>query len=170
MSMPAEVQLRPSYEHALRIIGRYLDAEPAYYVTVLEMDDGFTVRYSPTRQRSETRTAQFSWARLRDLKVFNAAGRGTGRRSRRNFGLWNDLPGGYQDFFRALGHTLDDKSASSVAIDSLPKGVAVSYVCPTRDRPLAPEKRYDVLNRDVMEDMIAEAQRRRAPNITQLRV
>ena len=163
MSIPAEVHARPSYEHALRIIGRYLDAEPAYYVTVVEVDDGFAVRYSPTRQRSETRSTQFSWERLRNLKIFNAAGRGTGKRTRRNFGLWHELPAGYQDFFRALGYVLDDKDATSVTIDSLPKGVAVSYVCANAERPLTPEKCYDIMNREAIEEMIVEAQRRRVP-------
>jgi len=41
------------YESALRVIGRHLDAEPSYNVSILEVDDGFTLRYQPTQHRFE---------------------------------------------------------------------------------------------------------------------
>ncbi|MGH2448578.1 MAG: hypothetical protein ACRDFS_08245 [Chloroflexota bacterium] len=157
------------YQHALRVIGRYLDSEPAYHVTVVEVDDGFTVRYSPTRHRAEQVTARFPWTRLRDLRVFNTAARGRGPRPGRYAGLRAEVPGGYQDFLRALGAMLDDSRAAGLSLDALPGGMAVSYLREQPDNPFQAEKYYSILDRSKMEDILSEGLARRITNVTPFR-
>src|SRR5436305_8578857 len=136
---------RLPYEPALRVIGRHLDAEPTYNMSVLEVSDGFTVRSHPSRFRSENRSVQFTWNRLRDLVVFHTAGRGCTRRRPRHSGIWANFPSGHEDFLRALGHILDHERAGSLSIDEVPEGVAVSYMRSSPDNELVLDKRYLIL-------------------------
>lgn len=149
------------YEPALRVIGRHLDAEPAYHISVLEVADGFAVRSHPSGHRSEGRTAHFSWDRLDDLVIYQTAGRGVRRRPPRHSGMWENFPNGHEDFFRALGHVLDAESASSLSVDEVAEGVAVSYMRPSRDDTLHLEKQHSVLRREDIEHLLHDAQQRR---------
>jgi hypothetical protein len=130
MMSEVEQQVRVSYEQALRVIGRFLDAEPTYHLSVVEVADGFTVRSQSSRFKSDGRTIQFTWDRLNDLLVYHTAGRGLNRRHHRHRGIWADFPNGHEDFFRALGFNLDNESAGSLTVDEVPEGVTVSYLRP----------------------------------------
>lgn len=149
------------YERALRVIGRHLDAEPAYHPSVLEGPDGFTVRSQPVRHRAPGRVAHFDWPRLDSLNIVNAAARLTGRKRRRYSGMWDALPSGHEDFFRALGFTLDQVQASDVSIDELPDGLSVSYVCPADSGGRLFEKRHVIYGVDDVDLMIQEGLGRR---------
>ncbi|GAC1403659.1 MAG: hypothetical protein NVSMB52_17590 [Chloroflexota bacterium] len=159
-----EEQVRLPYEHALRAIGRHLDAEPAYHVSVLEITDGFVVRSHPARHRTQGRTVEFDWAKLRYLTIFHTAGRHITSRRQRHRGIWENFPNGHEDFFRALGFILDQEKARSIAIEEVPEGVAVSYSRPHHAAEDSFEKFHAVHQRSQIETMVEQAVRRRGDN------
>ena len=128
------------YERALRAIGHHLDAEPAYNVSILEIDDGFTVRYQPTQADPAARTVHFGRSKLQDLTIFQTASRGAGRRGQRHEGMWGTFPDGHQEFFRALGFILDCEGARTLTLDELPEEVRISFVRPDPENPLCTQK------------------------------
>ncbi|HEX6506830.1 MAG TPA: hypothetical protein VF221_04285 [Chloroflexota bacterium] len=158
-----EQQTQVSYEQALRVIGRYLDAEPTYHLSVVEVADGFTVRSHASRFKSDGRTVQFTWDRLNDLLVYHTAGRGLSRRHHRHRGIWADFPNGHEDFFRALGFQLDSENASSLTVDEVPEGVTVSYMRP--DKSAAADAEFEtchtVMRKAEIQAMLETAQARR---------
>lgn len=159
--MTQEHTQRLQYEPALRVIGRHLDAEPTYHLSLLEVGDGFTVRSHPSRFRSDARTVQFTWERLNDLAVYHMAGRGCMRRRPRHSGIWANFPNGHEDFFRAMGFRLDAEQGTSLSVEEVPEGVAVSYMRPKEDDVLQMEKTHSVLAYSDIETMLDEARRRR---------
>jgi hypothetical protein len=156
-----EPQGRVGYEHALRVIGRHLDAEPVYHVTLLEVVDGFTVRSHASAHRSDGTSTHYSWDRLRDLVIYQTAGRGVKRRRSRHSGMWANYPNGHEDFFRALGHELDADHASSLAVDEVPDGIAVSYMRPMETDSVQYQKVHRMMQRDDVEALLRAAQARR---------
>ncbi|GAC1322080.1 MAG: hypothetical protein NVS2B16_13390 [Chloroflexota bacterium] len=150
-----------TYEEALRVIGRQLDAEPAYHVSILEVNDGFTVRYQPALQMSDERTMHYSWDRLNDLVVFNSAGRGLTRKRGRYQGMWAQFPNGHQGFFRTLGATMDREKASSLTVDEVAAGVEVTYLRTDPANGAQTQKFQAVLHEAEIRDMVEQAQRRR---------
>lgn len=149
------------YEKGLRVIGRFLDAEPSYHVSVLEIADGFAVRTHNSVDRAEGRSSHFPWERLRDLVIFQAAGRGVSARKRRRGEVWDKFPNGHEDFFRALGHELDVEQARSLSLDEIPQGIAVSYMRPKGKTHGAYEKYHTVMGRDEITTLLTAAQARR---------
>jgi hypothetical protein len=152
---------RIPYQRALRVIGRHLDAEPAYHVSILEVADGFTVRSHPARHRTDGRIVHFKWDRLQDLVIFHTAGRDCARRRHRHQGIWANFPSGHEDFFRALGFTLDTEGATSLSVDEVPEGIAVSYMRPSPGNALSFEKCHTVFHKREIEAMLRAAQQRR---------
>jgi hypothetical protein len=152
---------RLDYESALRVIGRHLDTEPTYHMSLLEVRDGFTVRSHPSRFRSDARTSQFTWDRLNDLVIFHMAGRGCIRRRPRHSGIWANFPNGHEDFFRALGHQLDKENGSSLSVEELPDGVGVSYLRPSGRDGAGNEKAHTVMAYGDIEKMLEVARQRR---------
>jgi hypothetical protein len=156
-------QPRVKYEQALRVIGRYLDAEPTYHLSVVEVPDGFTVESRSSRFKSDGRTVQFTWDRLNDLLVYHTAGRGLSRRHHRHRGIWADFPNGHEDFFRALGFQFDSEGATNVSVDEVPEGVTVSYTRPPAAGKGAgePEPQKIVMHKAEIQGMLEAAQARR---------
>lgn len=154
-------QDRVGYEPALRVIGGHLDAEPVYHVSLLEADDGFTVRAHASAHRLDGKTRYFSWERLRDLVTYQTAGRGVRRRPTRHRGMWENFPNGHDDFFRALGHELDEQHAASLTVDEVADGVAISYLRSGSD-PLRVERVHKLLRSEDIEMLLNEAQARRS--------
>jgi hypothetical protein len=151
-----------SYEEALRVIGRHLDAEPTYDVTIAELDDGFTVRYRPAVHRADEFINHFTWERLRDLVVFFSSGRGLVRKRGRYQGIWATLPHGHQGFLRALGNRLDGDQACCLHLEEVPGGVEVSYMRPDlQDRGDMEQIQYLVSEAEI-KSMQDSAERRRA--------
>ncbi len=159
-----EPQSRVPYEQALRIIGRYLDAEPSYRLQVVESDDGFTVQSGSSRFSSVGRTDQFSWARLNDLLIYHTASRGLSRRRHRHSGIWDDFPNGHEDFFRALGFNLDRESGGNLSVDEVPEGITVSYRRPRslNEGQETVETVHTVMHKDEIQRLLEAAQARRA--------
>ena len=159
--MQGEELTRLDYESALRVIGRHLDAEPTYNMSLLEVGDGFTVRSQQSRVRTDTRTTQFTWDRLRDLVVFHVAGRGCARRRPRHAGIWENFPNGHEDFFRALGHRLDDEHGANLSVEEVSEGVAITYNLPPVADGATAEKSQIVLAYSDIEVMLEDARQRR---------
>lgn len=163
VSQPREE--RVGYEQALRVIGRELDSEPSYHLSILELADGFTVRYQPSQQRSDARTVHYTWDRLRDLNVFQSAARGIKRKRGRYQGMWENFPNGHQDLLRSLGADLDQKHATSLSVDEVPEGVAVSYVVREPGNALRSQKSHTVLHPEDVKTILEAAQARRAQGL-----
>jgi hypothetical protein len=101
----------------------------------------------------------FDWRRLADLAVLHTAARSFGKRRAPHAGIWSSFPNGHEDFFRALGYTLDSEQAANVSIDELPDGFAVSYV---RANPRhAFEKCHRVYRAEEIRSLLAAALARR---------
>lgn len=133
--MVAERQeAQKSYQRALRVIGRYLDSEPAYHVSVSEVADGFTVRSHSTQRGSDEVVKHFPWDRLDDLDKYYSGARGLGRRPSRYQAIDRNFPCGHEAALRKLGSILDEASASSLSIDEVPNGLDVSYMHPRQGR------------------------------------
>ncbi|HZU12701.1 MAG TPA: hypothetical protein VFB58_07660 [Chloroflexota bacterium] len=146
------------YEQALRAIGRHLDAEPVYQISMTEGPDGFVVRSQQSGRGPGTRSIEFGWDRLNDLVILQKAGRGLRKRPPRHAGLWANFPNGHEDYFRALGHILDAEGASGLKVDEVPEGIAVSYDRRVDGRT---ERQETTMHRADVEEMLREAQSRR---------
>lgn len=159
--MEYEPRTEIGYEKGLRVIGRFLDSEPSYHVNVLEVADGFAVRSQGRADRAEGRSQHFPWERLRDLVIFQAAGRGVRARKRRRTEVWDKFPNGHEDFFRALGHELDVEHAHSLALDEIPDGIAISYMRRSTSGGKTYEKYHTVMGREEITALLQAAQARR---------
>lgn len=119
-----------SYQRALRVVGRYLDSEPAFNVSISEISDGFTVRSHSTPRRADERVLHFEWDRLESLDQFYSGGRGVARRRHRHQDLWEHFPCGHEAALRKLGSILDAEGATSLSVDEVEGGLDVSYLAP----------------------------------------
>lgn len=149
------------YSHALRVIGRHLDTETAHQVSMVEIDDGFAVRFHPTEQAGEVRNLHFNWERLMDLSIFHSAGRGVVRRHDRHAGVWSEFPGGRQELYRALGAALDDAGAQSVEVEELSGQLKVSYDAGHETDGPATGRVERLLSEDEMHGLVVDARKRR---------
>jgi hypothetical protein len=126
--MVAEQQTQKSYSVALRVVGRYLDGEPSYHVSIAETNDGLTVRSHATPRRADERVKHFPWATIDDMDTYyRTAARGIGARARR---LQWTFPCTHEQALRTLGALLDSESASSLSVDETHDGLEVSYLRP----------------------------------------
>lgn len=120
----------PSYQDGLRKLGAWLDAASARAVVIRESRLGFIVRYD--RQDIEGVFIQrfFTYPELRSLRRGDWRFRRTlvRRIGHKLQGVAGE-PGGYQDLFRALGHTLDEAPASHVHIseDEVEGKLVITY-------------------------------------------
>lgn len=142
------------YEQVLRVIGRHLDAEPAARISVEEQPTGFMVSSYSSGRRGDVRTIHYSWERLSDLAVYQAAGIGVPRRHVRGIGMWQTLAFGHEVFFRALGRRLDHEGARDLVIDEGEEGVAVAYARPDAQALGGMQTVYEVLHREDVETLL----------------
>lgn len=152
------------YQDILRGLGRVLDGKGARHVCVLEMPDGFAVRYQlPSGER-------LSWARFSDEDVLVQ-----GPESRQKpppsslFRRPAPLPlppepDGYSDLFRALGRELQRTGASDIFITEEDGGLAVSYQHRDLRRPTTARRTMRLLTEADQKQMTAEARARRQVN------
>lgn len=117
-----------NYSVALRVVGRYLDGEPSYHVSIAETGDGLTVRSHATPRRADERVKHFPWNMIEDMdKYYGAAARGLGPKERR---LQWAFPCTHEQALRTLGALLDSEGASSLSVDETHDGLDVSYLHP----------------------------------------
>ena len=118
--------MRPTYQNRLRTIGRQLDIYNYQAANVLEVAGGFVVR--ATKPGSRTPDAlEFPERDFPVLMAHAIQGRKEGDRRRTPLPL---LPTGYEDFLRAIGRRLDERSAEAVTLTDLGTLVAVGGVIP----------------------------------------
>jgi hypothetical protein len=158
MDQPGEAR---RYSRALRVVGRHLDTEPARDVSMVEIEDGFTVRYHPDEQAEEIRTLHFNWERLMDLSIFHSAARGVPRRHDRHAGSWSEFPGGRQELYRALGAVLDDAAAVNLEVEELPGRLRVRYDVAGEPEGTGSDRQERMLGEDEMHALVVDARRRR---------
>ena len=128
-----------SYQRALRVVGRYLDSEPSYNLSIAESVDGFTVRVHSTPGRTDERVKYFEWDRLEyEDQYYSAANRGFGERAVKV--PWELFPCGHQQALRKLGLILDSMQVSSVNVDEVESGLDVSYLKAPAEGKSAPQK------------------------------
>jgi hypothetical protein len=116
---------RPTYQDALRAIGRYFDRNVYRHVLISEVEDGYIARAFPGHlanlkaegialPMSDVMALISSQEQVRGVAV-------------------NDVkmpplcPTGYEDFFRALGFDLDTAKATNVCLVELSGGILVSF-------------------------------------------
>lgn len=133
-----------SYQRALRVIGRYLDSEPAYNLSIAEKADGFTVRSHPTPEPADERIKHFEWNRLAtEDRFYSAAGRGWGPKRRPTETPWA-LSCRHEQALRKLGSLLDAEGASGLSVDEMDDGLDVSFALPGQNKSGAGEKQQKV--------------------------
>ena len=124
--MVAEKTTEKSYSVALRVVGRYLDGEPSYHVSIAETGDGLTVRSHATPRRADERVKHFPWNMIEDMdQYYSAAARGLGFRERR---LQWAFPCTHEQALRTLGALLDSEGATDLSVDETADGLDVSYL------------------------------------------
>ena len=120
-------QLTLPYQQLLRGLGARLDEYCARNIHLLEEPDGFTVRYQTEPAENDLIMARFGHDQL-----MNAQAEMERHRARHP-------PSGadsYQDFLRALGFELEERSAYSILVDELEDSFLVTY------QYLKPEQGY----------------------------
>jgi hypothetical protein len=127
--MVAEQQApQKSYSVALRVVGRDLDGEPSYHLSITETGDGLTVRSHATPRRADERVKHFAWDTIEDMdRYYGAAARGLGPKERR---LQWAFPCTHEQALRTLGALLDSETASNLSVDETAEGLDVSYLRP----------------------------------------
>lgn len=116
------------YDVSLRKLGAWLDVALAYWVAVTEVEHGFVVQYhnremEPVFAERFFPRAEVLALRLGDLRLRRRLARRIGGRLQ---GVALE-PGGYQDLFRTLGHHLDERAASFVALREDDDMLILSY-------------------------------------------
>jgi hypothetical protein len=146
-----------SYQCLLRAVGGYLDGHGACRINVLEVADGFTVRYQTDRDDPQAVMVHLPNAELeltnRDLER---------RRKRLTFHFpRGDDASNYEDLMRALGYELDYVKAYSLLIDELDDGYVVTYQFLKPSEGFNVRKRMVILGQDTMRAVLRDAHKRR---------
>ena len=121
-SRSAQALLEPNYQNRLRAIGRALDENELHQMVVIDNGDELFLRAYAAKQGehvTDTFTSESLIQTLR-LSISSRGDAGTGpfRSPLR--------PTGYEDFLRALGHRLDERSATAIVIVECPQYFHVS--------------------------------------------
>ncbi len=111
----------PTYQNRLRVIGRQLDLYGYQYINLSEVGGGFLVRALNPEDRSPE-ALEFP---DRDVPHLLAAAFDARREPRRLRSTTPLLPGGYEDFLRAVGWRFDERTAAAVTVTELDNFVAI---------------------------------------------
>jgi len=149
---------RPSYQDALRAIGRYFDRNVYRHVLVAEVDDGYVARAFPGHQSSlKAEGIALPMADVLALIAAQDQGRdGTGS----DVKMPSLLPTGYEDFFRSLGYEMDVAKAGFVTLVELSTGILVSYAAKGAKGGLERAQRFYDPPR--IDDLLTQGYQRRA--------
>jgi hypothetical protein len=157
---------RISYQWTLRQIGAFLDESNACRMTLVEVPDGFELRYHLSfrgaasclrhfaRQELISLDVEQERARLQ-VRLLNATPARLGSLSARQ------RPGGYQDFLRALGFELDQTCVYFVALDEVGTSIIVTYLYVDARYNLNPQKKMVFLKAEDKERVLQAAHARR---------
>jgi hypothetical protein len=143
------VRHRVPYQQELRAVGAILDEKHATRACVMEAGDGMVVRY-------QTRDGALQMVQLTDAEL--AADR-SGHRHPSH--LLRAQPGGYQDFFRALGYELERAYSSGVMISEGENGFSLTYEYLDPRQSLTPVKAMLFLGESEQRELLDRARARR---------
>lgn len=116
---------RLPYQVALRAIGAYLDEIGASSFNVLEINDGFNLRYQTGSGAPQLSDKLFSRGQLESAESDSRKGRSLTP----HLHLKRDPEeSGYQDFLRALGHELDKVAAYDILVEQVENEVLLTFV------------------------------------------
>lgn len=149
------------YQELLRGLGRALDEQDARHICVLELPDGFAVRYQVPQGNS------LSWSRFTDDAL---AGRPENRQKAPGRRLFRreapaappPPPEGYSELFRALGYELQRSDVSDILIAEQEDGLTVCYQYRERTRQLTARRTVKVLSEAELQKLTSRARARRA--------
>lgn len=124
---------RPTYQNALRVIGRYFDDHLYRNILVSEVADGFIARAFPQQDVALTHAEGLQFL-LDDVMTLIARSKElAGQRTQRAVTSMPPLcPTGYEDFLRALGWEMDRANVRLIGVVEMTHGVLVSYYRPDR--------------------------------------
>ena len=116
---------RLPYQVALRVIGAYLDEVGASSFNVLEINDGFNIRFQLGGGAPQLADKLF----LREHLEAAEADSRKGRSLTSHLHLHRDPDkSNYQDFLRALGHELDKIAAYDILVEQIEDEVLLTFV------------------------------------------
>jgi hypothetical protein len=148
----------------LRALGTFLDTRPSCRITLAEVPEGFLVRLQHGLDELEPDIMTFSHNALEDqLDLLYQRHRPV--LHARHRGVWASFPSGHSDFFRALGHELDQSGARDILIDELEDGLMVTY---RRSNGTQVTKRSLQLDRPDIERILNQSFDRRASAVRQV--
>ena len=150
---------RVPYQVALRTIGAYLDERSASFINVIELQDGFAVRFQPSPNQREMVGGRLRFETLQAFKEDLES-----RRSKFRVGGDSGEPrhlGGYQDFLRALGYELDKVGAYDVLVEEVEEQVLVTYLQLDPAHSVVAQKRMILLGSDDRRTILQHAYLRR---------
>jgi hypothetical protein len=148
------VRQRGPYQEALRSIGAFLDNRHAFHANVIEVLDGFTVRYQRSDLHSELISEHLGYVQLQAPADIKHRRRGLpfgGRKPERR----------YEDILRALGFELDEAQAYSLLIDEIDEGFLVTYQYLKPSQGVMVRKRMVFLDSNSVVQVLDDAHGRR---------
>jgi hypothetical protein len=150
---------RPTYQDALRAIGRYFDRNLYRHVLVHEVEDGYVARAFPGLQGNlKAEGIALPMSDVLALIASQGLGRGV---SVGDVKMPPLCPTGYEDFFRSLGDDLDSVGATNVCVVELSGGILVSHTARGKGGMKRAQQFYDPPRID---ELLTRAyQRRGAP-------
>jgi hypothetical protein len=151
---------RVPYEFTLRALGAMLDERESVRIHVLEVINGFMMRYCLAPSDSALYTHRATHAELLELSAAVES-----RRHRKvfpfGFRLGQNARGTYEDALRALGSELDTMKAYSILIDETDEGFLVTYQYLNPAQGFMVRKRMAFLGREAISQARQEARSRR---------
>jgi hypothetical protein len=140
----------------------------ARWVTLVEVPDGFTIRYQERADGLEIAAASFARRDLvsRDiqqeqLRLQMQDQDEESRRSALDALPPPQVPGGYQDFLRALGYELDQSPIYYIALDEAEESTIITYLHLDPRHDFLPHKKMVVLSPEDKEALLQDAYARR---------
>ena len=149
-------QRQVPYQWVLRAIGAELDARGASQIMLLEGQDAFWVRFLGPDSEQGLQLVQVEYQELLAKKS-----RSEGKRARQTLFRKQMLPGGYQDFLRALGYELEQASAYSILIDEQDEDFLVTYQYLNSADGYVARRRMAVLDSNLRGTLLQQAYARR---------
>ncbi len=119
------IEAARSYQNVLRAIGRYADDQGLCHIGLYEVENGFILRGFDAKDFTAVQALEIPDSELEALVVKNF----TSRSKARSGGHHSTLcPTGYEDYLRAVGYELDQRSASKVSLTELTEEFGIAYM------------------------------------------
>ena len=149
---------RVPYQATLRAIGARLDGMRVCRINLLEVADGFMIRYQESQDDS-----QLSLLHCEHRELLSLSTELEHKRKRKGFSFSQkeSSVGTYENVLRALGFELDQAEAYSLLIDELDDGMVVTYQYLRPSEDFQARKRMVILGAEAMAAVIEDAKSRR---------